>query len=145
MCLYNPKKIPKTGFKGIFCYKVLRKDKEGNLSSPYYFVLWVPGHLSRIDDFDLRSKEIECRVSAHGNITYGAFHTYKNKQDAVDFVAASEMPYLSQYDEPVIAECFIPSDTEYVYEGEAPCSMNLVPGYASQSLRIIRILSPSEY
>ena len=158
MCLYQSKKIEKEDFKGILCYKVLYLLSDGSLHSPFYDYEWELGKTERIENgweipgfVSMKPKEVlAANIKVHGNITNFAFHTFKNLKDAVYlaedcYIAPVVRDGEVKTTKAVVAECLIPSDTEYVFEGTAPCVSHYAEGYASQSLTIIRIMSPEEY
>jgi len=158
MCLYQSKKIEKEDFKGILCYKVLYLLSDGSLHSPFYDYEWELGKTKCIEGkwelpgvFSKNPNEVvELSMRVSGNIDNFAFHTFKNLKDAVclaedRYIAPVVRDGAVKSTKAVVAECLIPSDTEYVFEGSAPCVSHYVEGYASQSLTIIRIMSPEEY
>ena len=118
MCLFvnTQYKIAK---EDIVCYKILEKDYNGNLFSPYTFFRWNLNKLTKAKGKPcLDSKKTK-------NITAGYFHTYKTS------IAAKKDLKLWPCLNHLICECIIPKGTKYwegLYAGHK--------GFASKNLII---------
>lgn len=125
MCLqnYSGKKI---ATENIVCYKVLVKNKDGKLRSCFYRHEWVFGT-------EYEEKET---ITDFYEIGKGAFHSYKNLQDAIDnynIVRGSWALMGGDIDEIIVVECIIPKGTEYYYG----YTLDEEPSYASKKIKII--------
>lgn len=137
MCLYSAKKV--TPEEDILVYKVLRIRKRSvNLlnikeyCSPYHWdTVW---YLRERKDIDASEPELVRQVSMfegeYFRIQGNAFHSFKNKEKAMEEAGYLEL----MLDEPegvyVVGEFIIPKDSRYVYEGSYSGSVS----YASSSL-----------
>ena len=126
------------GLEDIKCYKVLVVTPIGLRSPIFDNGMWEVGRLY----VDPKRKEIPIVFSAAYGATIiegGAFHTFKTEEAAKDAIREwsgknhSRRAY-------VIVECSIPADTMFVYEGIVPLFECNLPGYASDSLRLEKIL-----
>ena len=137
MCLYNAKKIEQEG--EITCYKVLIQlicdYGEDFYRSPYQCnTTWKVGETK-----GTWTANEETIVNKHGNVSVGAYHTLKSMDDAVR--------YANRFGgKKYIAECVIPTDNRYVYEGEVDgfSDIGVIDGYASEKLRVVKVISLDE-
>ena len=147
MCQLHSKKIEIN--VPIKCYKVLVKNPkfflegEKKFLSPYYDrEQWEEGEKHSIyNSKSPLSMFLPSLVDSEGKINGGAYHSFKNYVDAEDF--ADKLHYFTDtpYANMVIAECIIPPDTDYVYEGESFSSVaELVPSYASHDIILKEII-----
>jgi len=134
MCLFNAKKIEQEG--EVTCYKILiRFDFDYNdvYRSPFCIgTSWKVGETKTA--FFKQLFPCPTVVNKDGSVESGAFHTFKTWDDAVKYSGwfAGKL---------FIAECVIPEDNEYLYEGdviydEGRCSLY---GYASQKLKVVSV------
>ena len=137
MCLYNAKKIEQKG--EIKCYKVFTKDGS-SLFQPGHKRgdKWVVGE-TRTAEFDEGETE-ETMLHEDGTIHSGAFHSFQNQMSVVTFATDFFRNY--EEEELSVAECVIPEDSKYVYEGNTyGWSQGCVslPCYASEKLKVTKI------
>jgi len=149
MCLIDYKKIDTSKRKrGIKCYKVL-ETTYGTFDSPL-FGDHDGGHAWTIGEI----REIEAETpwltdTYRSNpttdfyapcITGDGYHTCKTLKSVKEYLKwLNGHGSIRKF---VIAECMIPKDTKYVYEGTAVVSSDDegYPGYVSQSLKIVKLL-----
>lgn len=103
----------------IVCYKILEKDYNGNLFSPYTLFRWELNKLTKAE-----GRPYFTSFKGTKNISVGYFHTFKS------IVAAKKQLTLWSNNH-VICKCTIPKGTKYwegLYEG--------YKGFASKNLII---------
>lgn len=119
MCLTTnkPYKIAK---EDILCYKVLTKDVNNSLQSPFTLFKWNANEITSCKDRATITNFRHCKI-----ITEGYFHTFKSIKGA--HKEKTNCPWLgpSSY----IYECTIPKGTKY-WEGK----YNGCIGFASKKL-----------
>ena len=106
----------------IVCYKILEKDYDGNLFSPYTFFRWDLNKRTKADGKPTFTTDFK----GTKYIAIGYFHTFKNIVDAKKY--SKLWPPLNH---PIICECTIPKGTKYwegLYDG--------YKGFASKNLII---------
>ena len=135
MCLYNAKKIEQEG--EITCYKVL-VQLIGDYGEKFYRSPYQCSTTRKVGETKTAwfrgLTEEKTIVDKGGNVSVGAFHTFKTMDDAVR--------YAGRFDgRKYLAECVIPTDSRYVYEGEVDgfYSNWIVHGYASQKLKVVKV------
>lgn len=145
MCLVNYKEINMgERKKPIECYKIL-ENVNGQLISPLYSdhkggSLWAVGDVNKTKcaepDIYYYVEWLECKVNS---INGGGFHTCKTLKDARTYLNNFS---LKKERKLVIAQCEITLDTKFVYEGLAVWDSwdPGVPGYVSESLKIVKII-----
>lgn len=130
MCLYSWK-TKKKAENDIECYKVLKYDSNGILSSLFQDSFkWEIGNEYKAE----RAKYIYKR-----NIDSGYFHSYISEMTALDVYNSLIKDYnsgLGTFSELKILKCIIPKGT-YFYEGIHSDGRD---GYASKSLKIVEML-----
>ena len=146
MCLHDANKLSQEG--EVKCYKVLLMKNEGELSSLYYeSFTWKIGETMTAEFRE--GVNADNILGRYGTIFSGAFHSVETLKDAKLYMENSlarnwRMP------DTVIAECVIPEDNEYLYEGRATvaydsCRCITTKSYASQKLKVLRIVPEEEY
>jgi len=147
MCLHNAKRIPQDG--EITCYKVLMENNKGEFTSIYYQDFkWKIGE-NMVAEFEEGANK-ERVVNGFGGIHSGAFHTVKTLSDAKWYMENSAARNF-RLPNTVIAECVVPSENEYLYEGMVPVvygddgKIRYTTGYASEKLKVVRIVPEEEY
>ena len=124
MCLYSWK-AKKKAENDIECYKVLKYDQNGILSSPFQESFkWEVGK---------EYKDERAKLLYRGEVNEGYFHSYNSYMTAFnacvnDFNSKRRL---------IIARCIIPKGT-YFYQGIH--SSGGREGYASKSLKIVEVL-----
>jgi len=135
MCLFLAKKIyPEEDIK---CYKILYRNKEnGRLNSPYFDHYWTIG---ATDSIDAEKADLIYNSPLNCDCVYGfCFHTFKRVEEAMLY--AEELEHIQGPWKMVIVECTIPKESAYVYIGVVPFDGKFADGFASQQLRIDKIL-----
>lgn len=154
MCLTKANKINvKDGGLKVYKFLIHNFDEpEGVYHSPYYDSAWVIGKLHTKNEFDdafngltntkdrikdLRNNDYKCIISGC------SYHSYKELRNALYngagfhvYQALSKLKSIPKK-EVVIAECTIPEDTDYAFEG---VSDQGYPSYASEKLRFDRVI-----
>lgn len=161
MCLYNPEKLETDG-KDITVYKVLhagRNEETPEYRSPYFMYMsssrWEIGVTNHAEQLKYNEytedNPVKTILDVPGNeeriISDNAFHSFANLRDAVkELTYWIHQGYPSHY---VIGEFVIPHDTAYVYIGKTAVNyeskdmrirIKMVNSYASESLRLVRII-----
>ena len=148
MCLTNAKKVRRRGQGPITAYKIIgiRKYKDGRkeeLFSPYTHFKWVRGQVIPAIGH-IKLKDLIFHREIHG----GAFHAFKNLDDAAwDLASIGNTPYL-YFEAPevkstryVIAEVEIPQDSRvYVGKYDAYSFSDPVDCYASTKMKLGKII-----
>lgn len=149
MCLIKAKKTPiENG--GRKAYKFLvryPKDPVGVYHSPYYETRWVIGKTytegGSLENGTYSDIRRNLRIYPYQGIINGcAYHSYKEldyaRYTGADFyVFSANKPSGKHKFAVVIAECTIPDDSEYMFEG---FTQSGIPAYASEKLRVDKIL-----
>ena len=149
MCLTNCIRIRnKEGGLKTYKFFVLSTDspdEEGVFESPFFKELWIPGETHHVADYDEanisgeRLFEEVLRMSQERDIITGpAYHSYSNLTDAM----SEAVDFYKDHDfcrRVFVAECTIPEESEYVYQGIDNYDSNNL-AYASQMLRFDRVL-----
>lgn len=146
MCLYFSKRMPIDG--DITCYKVLLTYKRENwFGSPFVSNMWKLGETKQIKDSYFLPYDLyhDVRLRTSQKIDVGAYHTFKNKEDAIalldrirNMIIVGRIKDPSRY---VLAKCTIPKDSKYVFRGKCNITYNnQVDGYASEKLRVDEII-----
>lgn len=130
----NPVKVSHD--EDIRAYKVLGY-KDGELHSPFHDYAWVIGETAAIEEKpDIKEYYYNkvTTLSVEGN----AFHTFSTKEHAVkDLTERADRRYWKpEFEKYVIAECLIPSDCKYVYQGAFKTSDD---SYVSDKLKVVGI------
>lgn len=123
MCLYSWK-TKKKAENDIVCYKILKYDNNGILSSPLQDSFkWELGKEYRAE---------RATFSFFGDISKGYFHSYISEMTAFNAMHSS----LGCFKKSRIFKCIIPKGT-YFYEGIHSDGRE---GYASKCLKIVEML-----
>ena len=146
MCLYSAKKLKQED--DIRCYKLLMKTEDGELISPFFADFkWEIGETKAIDHKEPEYNKFGWKEEEGFNVSGGSFHTLKTKLDGeifyTDSGAFAAKVLNKRYDKkfvPVLVECIIPADSEYTYEGTALTGLTPLHGYASQKLKVVKIV-----
>lgn len=104
----------------IVCYKILEKDYNGDLFSPFTLFRWDLNKFTKA-----KGRPISTIFNGPKYITIGYFHTFKS------IVAAKKQLMLCSNRNHLICKCIIPKGTKYwegLYEG--------YKGFASKNLII---------
>ena len=132
--------------RDLICFKVMFRNEDGTLTSPYHTKHWTLGKTDRTYATMPRSQ-----VTPMGTVFLGeSFHTFQYVKDAIGTKNDLEMCGGYAYDvkkvEVVICKCTIPLDSLFIYEGEQPnWSGRLAPCYVSEMLRIDEIVDDSNF
>lgn len=131
MCLYNADKIKNHG--ELTCYKVVFQK---GLFKKKYFSVFEKFRYEIGKAYEVQTKGKSYYVKHRDIINGGFFHTFKNYDDAVDFLKLFS-PFNKRFTFKII-ECVIPSDC-YVYEGEyeyriADSEIRMPRSYASTKI-----------
>ena len=145
MCLSESKKITQEG--DVKCYKILLMNSKGELVSPFYKdTNW---ELGEVRTAKFSNGYTEDRIASYyGSIDSGAFHTLKTLDEAKEYYEYYKEYYYTptilsdEWYTSVIAECTIPKDSKYLYEGMVYSGSltRFLDGYASEKLKIDRVV-----
>ena len=140
MCLHHAtREIPKRDIK---CYKVLLKNENDELCSPYsQSTKWKVGEEKFATCVSLLHFE-NMEKCYDTDIFSGAFHSLPTLELAKKYYKEnlSENTFMAGFKKACIVECTIPEDNPIFYVGKTYVGSRPERGYASRYLRIDKII-----
>ena len=148
-----------TAKEDIVCWKVLLWfPRYGTYMSPYQSQVYqlestvktdAPWEMDEYKIVMVGTDPEDKQLNVTHMVSSGGYHTFRDKQDAVNFAKWWWYSSSNCVNIPVVAKCIIPKGTEY-YDGYfAAFGYNdgfLVPSFASKSLTVTSVvIRPQEY
>lgn len=122
MCLFKSEVIKPN--EDLVCYKVVRVEDNGELVGPYRLTPYkLNARMTAVfehnfeyieETFNGHSVQTNYKLGCGLMVEGGVFHSFVNKEDAIEFVRRYGNPEVKNQ----VHECIIPKDSDVIFLGE---------------------------